>query len=63
LLLLLLLLNGKGSWVRREVGQAHKDNPSDVLGMDMDLKQKLDIGPTKKRQVVDQLTRDSEVYR
>ena len=29
--------------------------------MDMDLKQKLSVGPSKKRQIVDQLTQDSEV--
>ena len=51
----------QGSWVRREVGKAHQENPGDVLGMDMDLKQKLSVGPSKKRQIVDQLTQDSEV--
>ena len=53
----------KGSWVRREVGERHKQNPT-ILGMDQDFVQmydKINIGPKKKQELLHSLCRDALV--
>lgn len=49
----------KGSWIRREVGEAHRANPEQVLGMDLDLTHNLLVGPHRANQIRQLLASDS----
>ncbi|KAL6077846.1 PIPK domain-containing protein, variant 3 [Balamuthia mandrillaris] len=52
----------KGSWVRREVGKAHMENPS-VLGMDLDLQRmgrKVIVAPELRHKLLQQLISDAQ---
>jgi hypothetical protein len=52
----------KGSWVRREVGLRHQQDPSSVLGMDQDFVRthsKIEIGPRRKGEIMSSLETDS----
>lgn len=54
----------KGSWVRREVGKKHEENPY-ILGMDLDLQRvnrKLRISREQKEKFLDQSQKDSQFF-
>ena len=53
----------KGSWVRREVGERHRQDPS-ILGMDQDfvhMHQHIQIGPRQKTELMYVLNEDALV--
>ena len=53
----------KGSWVRREVGEKHRQDPS-TLGLDQDfvnIYDKINIGPRRKQEMMAKLYKDALV--
>ena len=59
----LIAMTSQGSWVRREVGAAHHEDPS-ILGMDLDFQRshgKMYVGARQKEMISQQIENDVQV--
>lgn len=51
--------NSQGSWVKRHVGG--RRDVDDMTGKDMDLKKQLFVGEERKKRLMSQIEKDTEV--